>query len=60
MNTPARSPRRRTHLWFALYTAVVIAVFVFSIVQQQWSVAVTALLIALVFAFATRWLWRRR
>jgi len=58
--TPARSPRRRTHVWFALYTVVVIAVFVFSIVQQQWSVAVTALLIAVVFSFATRWLWRRR
>jgi len=60
VNTPARSPRRRTHVWFALYTVVVIAVFVFSIVQQQWSVAVTALLIAVVFSFATRWLWRRR
>ena len=60
MNTPARSPRRRTHVWFALYTVVVIAVLVFSILKHQWSVAATAFLVALVFAFATRWLWRRR
>jgi hypothetical protein len=43
-----------------VYTIIVLGVFAFSIVQQQWSVAVTALLIALVFVFATRWLWRRR
>jgi uncharacterized membrane protein YhaH (DUF805 family) len=60
VSTPARAKRRRTHVWFAVYTIIVLAVFVLSILKQQWSVAATALLIALVFAFATRWLWRRR
>lgn len=60
MSAPARTTRRRTHLWFGVYTVVVLAVFVLSILKQQWSVAVTALLVAIAFAFATRWLWRRR
>lgn len=60
MSAPARATRRRTHLWFGAYTIVVLAVFVLSILRQQWSVAVTALLVVIVFAFATRWLWRRR
>lgn len=60
MSTPARARRRNTHVWFAVYTVVVLAVFALSIVRREWSIAATALLIALVFAFATRWLWRRR
>lgn len=60
MSTPARAKRRRTHVWFAVYTIIVLAVFVLSLVKQQWSVAATAFLIAVVFVFATRWLWRRR
>ena len=60
LSTTPQSRRKRTHLWFGVYTAVVLAVFVLSLMKQQWSVAVTALLIAVVFAFATRWLWRRR
>jgi len=52
--------RRRTHVWFAVYTLIVLVVFGLSLLKQQWSVAVTALLVAIVFAFATRWLWRRR
>ncbi len=60
MSKPTGAKRRRTHLWFGVYTAVVLAVFVLSLVTQQWSVAATALLIAVVFALATRWLWRRR
>lgn len=60
LSTTPRNRKKRTHLWFGVYTAVVLAVFALSLVKQQWSVAVTALLIAVVFAFATRWLWRRR
>ncbi|WP_411277774.1 hypothetical protein [Gaiella sp.] len=60
MSTPPGPKRRHTHVWFAVYTVVVTAVFVLSILRQQWSVAATAFLIAIVFAFATRWLWRRR
>jgi hypothetical protein len=60
MSKPTGAKPRRTHLWFGVYTAVVLAVFVLSLVTQQWSVAATALLIAVVFALATRWLWRRR
>ncbi len=60
MSTPANPKRRRTHVWFALYTLIVLAVFVLSIVKQQWSVAATAFLIAVVFAWFTRWLWRKR
>ena len=60
MSTPTRAKRRHTHVWFAVYTIIVIAVFVLSILRQQWSVAATALLIAVVLAFGTRWLWRRR
>lgn len=60
MSTPARAKRRHTHVWFAVYTIIVLTVFVLSILRQQWSIAATAFLIAVVFAFGTRWLWRRR
>ncbi len=60
VSTPANPKRRRTHVWFAVYTIIVLAVFALSLIKQQWSVAATAFLIALVFVFATRWLWRRR
>ena len=60
MTTGAAGKRRRTYLWFGVYTTVVLVVFGASLVQHQWSVAVTALMIATVFALFTRWLWRRR
>lgn len=60
MSKPVKATRRRTHVWFGVYTVVVLAVFALSIVKQEWSIAVTAFLIAIVFAVATRWLWRRR
>jgi uncharacterized membrane protein YadS len=51
---------RRTHVWFAVYTLIVLVVFALSLARQQWSIAATAFLIAILFAYATRWLWRRR
>jgi hypothetical protein len=60
VSTPARPKPRRTHVWFAVYTIIVLAVFALSLVKQQWSVAATAFLIAVVFAWFTRWLWRKR
>ena len=52
--------QRRTRLWFAFYTLVLVAVGIWSIVAQQWSVALTALGIGAVFALLTRGMWRRR
>ncbi len=60
MSTASKRPRRRTHVWFVGYTLVVLVVCVVSLATKQWSVAATAFLIALVFAWLTRWLWRRR
>ena len=60
MSAPQGRPRRRTHLWFVVYTLVVLAVCAVSLATGQWSVAATAFLIAVVFALFTRWLWRRR
>ena len=60
MSTSSGRPRRRTHVWFLVYTLVVLVVGVVGLATEQWSVAATALLIALVFAWFTRWLWRRR
>lgn len=60
MSNPAPVRRHRTHLWFALYTIVLFAVFGVSLATQQWSVAITTLGIAFVFVLFTRWLWRRR
>ncbi len=60
VSAPSRRPRRRTHVWFVGYTLVVLAVCAVSLATKQWSVAATAFLIALVFAWLTRWLWRRR
>ena len=60
MSTQSNGKGRRTHLWFMLYTVAVIAVFGIGLATRQWSVAATALLIAIVFALFTRWLWRRR
>lgn len=59
MSTP-RARRRRTRLWFAFYTLVLVGVGIWSIVAHQWSVALTALGIGAVFALFTRGLWRRR
>jgi hypothetical protein len=52
--------RRRTRLWFTFFTIVLLAVGIWSIVAQQWSVALTALGVGAVFALFTRGLWRRR
>ncbi len=60
MSVPARRARRRTHLWFVVYTLVVVVVCAVSLATKQYSVAATAFLIAVVFAWFTRWLWRRR
>lgn len=57
--SPAR-PRRRTYVWFVVYTLVVLVVCAVGLATEQWSVAATAFLIAVVFAWFTRWLWRRR
>jgi hypothetical protein len=58
--SPKSNRKRRTRLWFAFYTLVLVAVGIWSIVAQQWSVALTALGIGEVFALFTRGLWRRR
>jgi hypothetical protein len=58
--SPKGNRKRRTRLWFAFYTLVLVAVGIWSIVAQQWSVALTALGIGAVFALFTRGLWRRR
>jgi hypothetical protein len=55
-----RRTRRRTHIWFAVYTAALLAIGAASVAFHQWSVAATTLAIAVVFAWLTRWLWRRR
>ncbi len=60
MSVPARRTRRRTHVWFVVYTLVVLVVCAVSLATKQWSVAATSFLIAVVFAWVTRWLWRRR
>jgi hypothetical protein len=52
--------RRRTGLWFVVYTLVLLVIVGVSIASHQWSVAVTTLAITLVFALITRGLWRRR
>ena len=60
MSAPSARKRRRTHIWFGVYTAVVLVVFGASLATHQWSVAATALMIAAVLALFTRWLWQRR
>ncbi|MEI7760574.1 MAG: hypothetical protein WCJ67_07335 [Thermoleophilia bacterium] len=60
MTNDAPVRQSRTHLWFALYTIVLFAVFGLSLATHQWSVAITSFGIALVFVLFTRWLWRRR
>jgi hypothetical protein len=52
--------RRRTRIWFTVYTAVLLAIAGVSIYSSQWSVALTTLAIAALFAWFTRRLWRRR
>jgi hypothetical protein len=52
--------RRQTRRWFVAYTVILVAVVVFSIAKQQWSVAGTALAIAILFGLFTRRLWRKR
>jgi hypothetical protein len=55
-----RNRNRRTRLWFAFYTVVLLAVVGISIAGHQWSVAVTTLAIAVLFGLFTRRLWRKR
>jgi uncharacterized membrane protein len=52
--------RRRTRFWFAFYTAVLLVIAGVCIASSQWSVALTTLAIAVIFAWYTRRLWRRR
>jgi hypothetical protein len=60
VSAPRSARRRRTRLWFAFYTVVLVAIAAWSVRAQQWSVALTTLAIAAVFALFTRGLWRRR
>ena len=60
MRSPRRARRHRTRLWFAFYTLVLLAIFVVSVAGHQWSIAATTLAIAVVFAFITRTILRRR
>ncbi len=60
MSTSRRARRRRTRLWFAVYTIVLLGIVVVSIAGRQWSVALTTLAIAAVFGLFTGRLWRRR
>ena len=60
MSEPRRARRRRTRLWFVFYTVVLLAIVGVSLATQQWSVAVTTLMIAVVFGLVTRGMWRRR
>ena len=60
MSEPRRTRRRRTRLWFVFYTVALLAIVGVSIATQQWSVAVTTLMIAVVFGLFTRGMWRRR
>ena len=60
MSEPRRARRRRTRLWFVFYTVVLLAIVGVSLATQQWSVAVTTLMIAVVFGLFTRGMWRRR
>jgi hypothetical protein len=60
LSSPSRGRRRRTHFWFGFYTVVLLAVFGASIASHQWSVALTALGIAVVFGLFSRRLWRKR
>ncbi len=60
MSTPSRSRRRRTHLWFVFYLAVLLAIAGVSVASHQWSVALTTLAVAIVFGLYARRLWRKR
>ncbi len=52
--------RRRTRLWFAVYTLVLLSIAGVCIATSQWSVALTTLAIGFLFAWFTLRLWRRR
>jgi Flp pilus assembly protein TadB len=60
VSAPRSARRKRTRLWFVFYTAVLLAIAGVGIVTRQWSVAVTTLAVAAVFALFTRGMWRRR
>jgi hypothetical protein len=60
VSAPRATRQRRTRLWFAFYTLLLVAIVVASAVMHQWSVAATALAITVLFALFTRRLWRRR
>jgi hypothetical protein len=58
--TMTQQSRRRTRLWLATYTAVLIAITVASIAASKWSLALTTLAISVVFAWITARFWRKR
>ena len=68
--TMTQRSRRRTRLWFAVYTLILLGIAGVSIATSQWSVALTTLALVLVlscarddrdlFAWFTLRLWRRR
>ena len=58
--TMTQRSRRRTRIWFAVYTLVLLGIAGVSIASSQWSVALTTLAIAVLFAWFTLRLWRRR
>jgi len=60
VSAPRTARRRRTRWWFVFYTVVLLAIGGASIAMHQWSVALTTLGIAAVFALFTRGMWRRR
>ena len=60
MNEMKRRRRRRTGLWIAFYTFLLLVIAGISIWKHQWSVAGTTLLLVAVFFFLARWLMRRR
>ncbi len=56
----ARTARRRaTRRWFTFFTVALLVLAVATMWMHQWSVAMTTLAIAAVFALITRGMWRR-
>ena len=51
---------RRARGPFVFYTLALVAIAVFAVLGHQWSVAITTLAMAAVFAVITRYLWRKR
>jgi hypothetical protein len=60
VSTTRRTRRRQTGRWFIFYTLILVAIIAVSVWTQQWSVAITTLMITVVFVLYTRRLWRKR